>query len=381
MKPEQDVLTAEDCILMQQSVADICDGIAKQAAFSLPEHVCDAPDFLAAVDILIENGVVSVDGQSGCALWQGCEAKPNLRLTLANLAEIAVANPALALYVHRMSLLAWLLEQLNVQEQAVLDETTTVLCLHGRYGLGKATLAQWWQGQAIDSALVEDVFGLNHARWLLVAKQSTHAVFPVWQEGQFKWYCGRIQAPTEAQNHGLDELDYLQASFTELVEVSPSDEKNMKAVMQKLWHSDWLGLLAIQLGISRKAYKIANDYSQIRYQGGAIIAEHDAVKHMQSQIEQSIANVWQFLNTQALDNKAFYQVLLQRNILQEQMNYANHQSMQMMGGIGYMKDTGIEKCVRDANQLRLQSGNTMDMQHLAASWTTDSVDTIQWNFA
>ncbi len=94
-----------------------------------------------------------------------------------------------------------------------------------------------------------------------------------------------------------------------------------------------------------------------------------------------MVSVWQFLNTQSLNNQAFYNLLLRRSALQEQLNQANHHAMQMMGGIGYMRDTGIEKCLRDANQLRLQSGNAIDMQHLAEHWLLEPADIFQWNFS
>lgn len=375
-------MAAEDYHLMQQSVVKISQHLAAKPEFNTPEDICSPDDFLAATHLLTQNGIINLEQQIACGLWEACATPQNLMLTLANLNQIATANAALALHAHRTSLVAWLIRQLNTSSNvplAHIDLTTTALCLQGSYGIGRETLAQWWQHQDLNSALANSVFSNTHPRWILCTKQATHCIFPLWQNDTIHWVYGRIHRTTpDTYNHGLNELAYIQATFDDIQHLAQTETQ---LLTQTLWHYEWLGLLAIQLGITQKSYKIASEYSHIRYQGGAIIAKHDAIKHMQNEIQQAMVSVWQFLNTQSLNNQAFYNLLLRRSTLQEQLNQANHHAMQMMGGIGYMRDTGIEKCLRDANQLRLQSGHAIDMQHLAEHWLLEPADTFQWNFS
>jgi alkylation response protein AidB-like acyl-CoA dehydrogenase len=49
--------------------------------------------------------------------------------------------------------------------------------------------------------------------------------------------------------------------------------------------------------------------------------------------------------------------------------HAANQVMQVHGGIGYMRDAGPEKLVRDQNMLKLASGGTRDLHAFLAGWT------------
>ncbi|MBK9236843.1 MAG: hypothetical protein IPO19_12810 [Rhodoferax sp.] len=49
--------------------------------------------------------------------------------------------------------------------------------------------------------------------------------------------------------------------------------------------------------------------------------------------------------------------------------HAANQVMQVHGGIGYMRDAGPEKLLRDQNMLKLMSGGTREIHTFLAGWT------------
>lgn len=359
-------LSTEDRRQISDSIQQICRDLSAQC-FARPEQPCAPAAFEGAARLLMAQGVVNLTDEAGCGLWEDAEDPGNLALTLDSLATIAASNPALALSLHRSALARHLLERLQYTPDPVTDLARITLCLHGRHGLGRGELALWWQGRPADEALLSDVLDATSPRLTLTQGNTGGVLCPVFAGGELHW---RLCNPHEPgrDNHGLDELCYGQVSAADGLPLPGPEGAAGRALAQGIWHREWLGLLAIQQGGVRQALARARDYSALRYQGGQIINRHPAVQALLTDIRSALADTGGFLDAQALDHAGFGRLLLARNRLQEGLSVAANAAMQIFGGIGYMRDTGMEKSFRDVNQLRYQSGGPLDMQLLAANW-------------
>ncbi len=359
-------LTTEDRHLISCSLQRICQDLSS-GPFARPEAPCDADGFDAALRVLAEQGVFNASDEPGCGLWEDCADPVNLALTLDSLSTLGATNAALAFSLHRAALARHLLGQLQCGTPPAEDPADLTLCLHGRHGIGRGELARWWLDMPADDSLLHDVFDAGSPRLALIQDKIGRVACPVFTDGTLQWRV--CPAPREsAAAHGLDELRYghiTPAAGEPLPILAP---EAARALARDLWHCDWLGLLAIQQGAVRQALARARDYSALRYQGGDLIHHHAAVQGLLVELRGALADTAAFLRAQRLDAGAFGELLLARNRLQEALNAAANAAMQIFGGIGYMRDTGIEKCFRDVNQLRYQSGGPLDMTSLAAAW-------------
>lgn len=359
-------LDLEDRQLISDSLRQICQDLSTRY-FPRPEQACEPADFLAAQQLMAEQGILNLGPEPGCGLWENCDDTANLGLTLDNLQIIARSNAALALSLHR-SALAWhLLQQLCVSPPRAGAPLRLGLCLHGRHGIGRGELARWWQGQSADTQLLSEVFDEYHPRLTLMQGKDSRVLCPVFAQGSIRWrLCEGIDALHTA--HGLDELHYGWVNPVGEKLISANQTTDVRQLSRDIWHREWLGLLAIQAGCVQQALDKAREYSAIRHQGGQMINHHPAVQGLLTDIRAALGSTAAFLNTQTLDTKGFARLLLARMSLQEALNTATNAAMQIFGGIGYMQDAGLEKCFRDVNQLRYQSGGPLDMQLLAANW-------------
>lgn len=362
-------LSPEDRRLISDSIHRVCQDLSVRS-FSRPEAPCDAGDFLAARELLVGQGMLNTSDEQGCGLWEDCAEPENLELTLALLATVAATNAALAFSLHRAALARHVLLQLGQQLPDEKGIPALSLCLHGHHGLGRGELACWWRGHNADEALLADVFDAKTPRLALMQRNTRRVLCPVFEAGALQWrLCGAGHS-TEG-THGLDELCHGHVIAGEGMPLPVLTPDLSRALTRDLWHRDWLGLLAIQQGCVRQSFRRASEYSALRYQGGHRIDAHPAVQTLMSEVRLAIADTESFLRGQSLSREAFGLLLLMRNRLQDAMNAATNAAMQVFGGIGYMRDNGMEKYLRDVNQLRYQSGGPLDMQMLTACWEKD----------
>lgn len=357
-------LTVEDRHLIGDSLQRLCRDLGARH-FARPELPCAAEDFRAAAGALAGAGFLDSDGEAaGYGLWADA-GDPGL--TLASLATIAEANPALALRLHRAALAGDLLRRLGVAMPAAADRLT--LCLHGGHGIGRGELAHWWRGQAADERLLADVFDAGAPRLALILDKTDRVACPVFAAGTLHWVLCPVRQEA-ADTHGLDELRHARV-HPDLGEPLPAPA-DAAALARGLWQRDWLGLLAVQLGAARRAFALARDHAALRHQGGQRIDRHPAVQGLLGAQRSALADAGDFLARQDLSATAFGTLLLARNRLQDALAEAVNAAMQVLGGSGYMKDAGVEKCFRDLYQLRYQSGSPLEMVLLAAAWEEQS---------
>jgi alkylation response protein AidB-like acyl-CoA dehydrogenase len=122
---------------------------------------------------------------------------------------------------------------------------------------------------------------------------------------------------------------------------------------------DWLGQAAIALGAARRALRASRAYTAERYQGGHTIEEHPAVRLLQGTAEYDVAVLASLLDRHAatpLSSIEPHRLLVwactARLAVGEHACRAVSNSLQTLGGYGYMEDYGLEKRLRDVSTLR-----------------------------
>jgi alkylation response protein AidB-like acyl-CoA dehydrogenase len=129
--------------------------------------------------------------------------------------------------------------------------------------------------------------------------------------------------------------------------------------------------LAIAAGAASRALLIARDYAELRRQGGSLIKEHDAVAQLLGKARQILGlteSAMTSLTTGPLNRALLIEVWRKRALLHPMLCTVASNAMQVLGGIGYMRDQGVEKLLRDCNQLRLLGGSPSELTLCSAAW-------------
>jgi acyl-CoA dehydrogenase len=113
------------------------------------------------------------------------------------------------------------------------------------------------------------------------------------------------------------------------------------------------GTAAIARGITRRAHEMALEYAQVRRQGGVPIIEHDAVSDMLAAMAVRLA-CWPQTGADpaglAIEET---QALAGKIAATDAAVASTTDAVQVLGGTGYMVETGIEKLMRDAKYCQL----------------------------
>lgn len=140
------------------------------------------------------------------------------------------------------------------------------------------------------------------------------------------------------------------------------------------WHELWAlagtGLLAIGLGILDDLSARALEYAGNRRQGGVAIRNHTAVQWLLAELSLARHQGETLLNAllRAAAEPLWYRVARARAVLHPAFCRAANAAMQIHGGTGYMRDTGIERGVRMQNTLRCLNGTPADLQRWTVLW-------------
>jgi alkylation response protein AidB-like acyl-CoA dehydrogenase len=106
------------------------------------------------------------------------------------------------------------------------------------------------------------------------------------------------------------------------------------------------GTAAIARGIARRACELALEYAGARHQGGVPIIEHDAVSDMLAAMAVRLA-----LPPPAATD--FAHALAAKVAYTDAAVETTTDAVQVFGGTGYMRETGVEKLMRDAKYCQL----------------------------
>jgi hypothetical protein len=328
----------------------------------------------------LELGMLPTGGEAGFGLWESCDQPHDMEFNIGVLRHVARANVGVAFAWHRQAL-ARCLERSLGAAPAGDDLFGTILAPTGHYGLARNSLARWLAGseQGGDEfhLLADWLDRRTHVTSFVAPESWKFLLWPVWHEGDVLWQRvsrDNVWVRELRFQHGFDEVcayQILNASGEgQTWQVGGGVSRQLYARILKL---DMLGLLAIGSGGMARGLELAREYASIRKQGGKRIDRHPAVQRMLSDVEQACRNADLALHAcaQPVDELDLGLVAASRANIHEMLCMAANQVVQVHGGIGYMRDAGAEKLLRDMNMLKLQTGGTREIGAFLAGWFGD----------
>ena len=365
----------EDAQSLLSEVESFCAGRVVPAA-SRPQMPMSG-DLLATLSQEARTlGILPAAGpEAGFALWEDVTHSAALMLHLGILAAVARADAGLALAWHRAALARVVARELGWRSAAPGPLAETLVTV-GHWGTGGGALARRLDGAAPspsdDTDLADWLDRRTHATTVIAPRDWCALTWPVWREGTIVWErAARVDLIVEAMRpqHGFDELAAyrVRSAADGPAERGPADAASLR-LHRDLVKMDMLGLTAIGSGAIAHAERLAGDYAAMRRQGGRVIAEHDAVRRLTAEIATArhVAEILLTAFVAPLDDIDLGRVAAARIALSDRFRDAANAAVQIFGGIGYMRDTGAEKILRDVNALRLQSGGTRDLAQFLA---------------
>jgi len=122
-----------------------------------------------------------------------------------------------------------------------------------------------------------------------------------------------------------------------------------------------LALAAVQMGNAEAAWRLACDYAEERFQTGRPIIEHQEVRKMLTSMELLLQAGRSLLTRGAActdDPLRQEQLAIQADrFCGSSAELICLDAIQVLGGYGYMKDYGLEKCMRDCKTLQALLGS------------------------
>lgn len=328
-----------------------------------PEQIPGTDDF-AAISSAAEAAGLLDSGPDGYGLW--CEVGRTAipRFTLQALARLAAGNPALAWHLHSVALGG------VAQRMAGMPLLPGVaFSLDGGQGVGRSALGRLLSGRPLhqrDRAVLSDTFGVR-SRLVLAAPTVSSVAGLLWQDdGMHLVRHERDVTQGDAWPHGLEGC--VAASWRPVATKGPG---LLPGQLATLVAAQQLALVALARGALEPVAKRARDYAALRVQGGRQIEQHDSVAVLLADIDTALMTVdalLQGVSVSVLDvGRA---VALRREAMPMLVRAANA-AMQVHGGIGYMRDTGVEHVLRAVNCWRLLGGSPTELALVAAGMASD----------
>lgn len=312
----------------------------------------------------------SDDAPSGLGPWEGLLAGQPPGLTLRLLARVGQASAAVGFVLHQRALGRELLRHRGLPR----PPGPLAVAPQGWLGLGRTALPRWLAGAALsaeDRALLEDAYGPGARRVLPLDPGLGGLLVPTFAAGAFAWQLYPLEAlrlEVEGQAHGLDELwtAGVQARAAPLGE-APAGAEDLARVLA----AHQLGLTALALGAVEHALGLARTFAAQRRQGGATIDRHPAVLALLGRARAVLSTVraqLEGLGAHPLALATVGEALACRAEALPALAEAAHAALQTLGGLGYMRDAGLEKVARDVNVLRALAGTPPELLLVVAEW-------------
>lgn len=326
-------------------------------------------------------GVLNLAAEPACGLWDDEQAPMQRRLSLETLQLLATESAGLALQVHQQALAA----VLNRCVGAVPDEDEVSLpLLGGAQGMGREALVRAVTGHPLSgehTACLAD-------NWCWPSEASPrliHALpdwrqlwLPVWRPDQ-GWQWHRLSREQVCEkllphSHGLDELS-TYALWVEpavsgaAVPLISGAEAAARWLRLQAMHT--VGLQAISQGAVARAWKLAREQALLRRQGGVHIMEHAAVRLLLGTAHDAVqesAQVLQHIGQSGCVWPDLCNRWRARARCQSSLSAGASAALQVFGGMGYMRDNGMEKRLRDVSHLRQLGGSPAELRLCVAEW-------------
>lgn len=352
---------------------------AVSSLVSRPEHPLPRPVLEALIAEVAAAGFIPHAVAASTGLWADVDDPVGLALSARMLETLAVVNPGVAWACHTRAMPFWLARRL--QRPDVLSSKTTVVCLDGYYGLGRAALPRYLAGVALepdDRAMLIDWLTPSQvgARRVVHAPQGFDAVFAAYFDGDaIRWMLqpvGELDARSAGPTFGLDEVDAVAlGSSAAGVSIGPNDLQEARNIFAEALMIQAMALVAVGLGCLRHARDLARQQANTRRQGGGHIAHHPAVQSLVGSADSAIHVVDALLERMTkgpLRGNRIAEVFAIRAEAHPLLCRGVTDALQVFGGSGYMRDVGMEKALRDSQQLRLMGGTPGDLVRFVAEW-------------
>jgi alkylation response protein AidB-like acyl-CoA dehydrogenase len=372
------LLTKEDLRIVLGEVQRFARGVVSSNV-ERPEHPLPRPSRDALLAKAAKAGFIPEAGDEPTGLWTDLDDPLGLTLSARTLETLAAVNPGIAWSCHVRSMPVWLARRLNRPEALV--EKDAVVTLQGCYGLGRVALPRYLAGAELavdDRAMLKD--------WLMPAQKDTRRVVhapagfngvlsPYFDGEAIRW----VRQPIDALDPlpvgptlGLDEVDAVALASSDAgTSLGPEDPEEARNIFAEALIIESTALVAIGLGCLRHARDLAREQATARKQGGQSIAHHPAVQSLVGSADSAVTVVDALLGRMAdgrLRDNQVGDVFAIRAEAHPLLCRGATDALQVFGGSGYMQDVGMEKALRDSQQLRLMGGTPGDLARFVAEW-------------
>ena len=316
---------------------------------------------------LTELGVLTGAGEPGLGVWDLPTEPLSCRLSMDVIAQVAQVSPGIGYALHLRAVAGWL------DRAASLTETGTAVSFDRLGATGGGAVSRALTDRPLsddDIAVLENAWGAStagHPQLVVETDTWCHLWWPQWtvEDG---WHLVRmpradLRCTNLAHPHGLDELAYQSCHRIEAVDGDRDAVLGPEHVVEA-WAVHGMGLLVIAASAARRAVSRARDYSLTRRQGGQLIGTHDAVAQLLGRSEQTLATtraVLEHLAGLSAGVSRLHQVWRARAQLHPLLTAAGSDALQVFGGVGYMRDVGAEKDIRDLNTVRRLGGSPAEL--------------------
>jgi len=369
-------LTARPALLAADEIepaAELWRRFAGACAGRLPARPEVAPtpaELVAVVAEAEELGLLDC-GPDGLGLWSRPHDPGAVGLTLEALAALGRVRAAAAWHLHQLALGRLLCRELGLD-----GAHHPLAILHTGHPLAHRGLAAVLAGPARDEAGYDEVLppvGAEGA-WLVQVTEPWDALLVPrggGEAGAVAWQLlprAALQLDDLGPGHGLDGLVLAQACVTGGVAParSPTAAPGVETLALALGVTV-LARVAVSVGALRRALTVALDYARTRRQGGARIIEYPAVQQLLGEALGVAATAEAALRGAVAPQSRHDLATLVglAATLLPRLCDAGNAALQSMGGIGYMRDAGVEGAVRDLNHLRVLGGAPEGLRVLA----------------
>ncbi len=113
-----------------------------------------------------------------------------------------------------------------------------------------------------------------------------------------------------------------------------------------------LGFAAVATGIARKSLQATHAYASERYQGGAVIINHQQMRLFLADMASGIEMARAMLRAACLNGNLAQAISCRMEATDRALRSATD-GLQIHGGYGYTEDYGMERLVRDATYCQI----------------------------
>jgi hypothetical protein len=376
-------ITEGDLRLLLAEVQRFCQK-SVQPLVARPEQTIGAAQLAGLTRQATEFGLLNPGPEAGSGIWEDTGGSGWVRFSSGALRMIAQASAGVAFHFHQRALGDYVRRQLGWD-----GGPPSVVCLQGSFGLARYSLARLLKSKPLtakDRAMLQDYFftpGASAPKPLLfhAAEDWQQLLVPCLDERcQLSWSAFAredLNLQALSSSHGLNEtlVWHWQPGETPPRQVpakrDAGEHDAAVAAYAAAFQLDAQALIAIGCGAVQHGYDKAREYTALRRQGGAPIHQHAAVRLMLARTVGVLRTV-RLLSDQLaclpFARDSLGTVVAVRAEVHDLLCAAANESLQTLGGAGYMCEAGLEKIVRDNNHLRLLCGTPDELRMFLSEW-------------